>query len=95
MLGGLKVGLFGDDFHEECTVRFGAIAAQVRFLTRKQLEVVVPASPTSGAVTVEVTNPDGVTADARVRVHLRGPPGPVDHLGLARASAPAPAARSW
>ena len=62
VLGGLKVGLFGDDFHEDCTVRFGAIAAQVRFLTRKQLEVVVPASPTSGAVTVEITNPDGVTA---------------------------------
>jgi hypothetical protein len=36
-VGGAKVGLFGDDFHEECTVRFGTIAAQVRFLTRKQL----------------------------------------------------------
>jgi hypothetical protein len=62
VLGGLKIGLFGDDFHEECTVRFGTIAAQVRFLTRKQLEVVAPASPTAGAVTVEITNPDGVTA---------------------------------
>lgn len=62
VLGGLKVGLFGDDFHEGCTVRFGKLAAQVRFLTRKQLEVVAPASPTAGAVTVEVTNPDGVTA---------------------------------
>ena len=62
VLGGLKIGLFGDDFHEECTVRFGVNAAQVRFLTRKQLEVVVPASPTSGAVTVAITNPDGVTA---------------------------------
>jgi hypothetical protein len=62
VLGGLKVGLFGDDFHEECTARFGVHPAQVRFLTRKQLEVVVPASPTSGPVNVEVTNPDGVTA---------------------------------
>ncbi|MFS8071544.1 MAG: IPT/TIG domain-containing protein, partial [Byssovorax sp.] len=62
VLGGLKVGLFGDDFHEGCTVRFGTLASPVRFLTRKQLEVVVPASPTDGAVAVEVTNPDGVTA---------------------------------
>jgi IPT/TIG domain len=62
VLGGLKVGLFGDDFHEGCTVRFGLLPAQVRFLTRKQLEVVAPASPTAGAVEVVVTNPDGVTA---------------------------------
>ena len=62
VLGGLKVGLFGDDFHEECAARFGGIAAQVRFLTRKQLEVVVPASALSGPVAVEVTNPDGVSA---------------------------------
>lgn len=63
VLGGLKVGLFGDDFHEDCTARFGAVAAQVRFLTRKQLEVVVPASTSVGAVTVTVTNPDGVVAE--------------------------------
>ena len=62
VLGGLKIGLFGDDFHEGCTVHFGVHPAQVRFLTRKQLEVVVPASPTAGAVEVVVTNPDGVTA---------------------------------
>ncbi len=62
VLGGLKIGLFGDDFHEGCTVRFGVHPAQVRFLTRKQLEVVVPASPTAGAVEVVVTNPDGVSA---------------------------------
>jgi IPT/TIG domain-containing protein len=76
VLGGLKVGLFGDDFHEECTARFGTIAAPVRFLTRKQLEVVVPASPTSGAVTVEITNPDGVTASLESAFTYEARPAP-------------------
>jgi hypothetical protein len=76
VLGGLKVGLFGDDFHEECTARFGAIAAQVRFLTRKQLEVVVPASPTSGPVTVTIENPDGVTAELESAFTYEARPAP-------------------
>jgi hypothetical protein len=77
VLGGLKIGLFGDDFHEECTVRFGAIAAQTRFLTRKQLEVVVPASPAAGPVSVEVTNPDGVTATIESAFTYEARPAPV------------------
>ena len=76
VLGGLKIGLFGDDFHEECTARFGAIAAQVRFLTRKQLEVVVPASPAAGAVTVTVENPDGVTAELESAFTYEARPAP-------------------
>jgi hypothetical protein len=76
VLGGLKVGLFGDDFHEECTVRFGLVEAQTRFLTRKQLEVIAPASATAGAVTVTVTNPDGVTAEVESAFTYEARPAP-------------------
>ena len=76
VLGGLKIGLFGDDFHEDCTARFGDVAAQVRFLTRKQLEVVVPASATAGAVTVTVTNPDGVIAEIESAFTYEARPAP-------------------
>lgn len=76
VLGGLKVGLFGDDFHEDCTVRFGLTATPVRFLTRKQLEVVVPATVHAGAVTVDVTNPDGVVAAIEAAFTYEARPAP-------------------
>lgn len=60
--GGLKVAMLGDDFTEGVVVRFGGVPATVRFLSRKELEVLVPAGAAPGAVPVEVVNPDGAVA---------------------------------
>ena len=43
-------------------MRFGEAEAEVKFLTHKELQAVTPRSAVSGAVTVEVVNPDGVSA---------------------------------
>ena len=61
-LGGLEVAVLGEDFADGVAVRFGGVAAAVRFLTRKQLAVTVPAHPSAGEIAVEVVNPDGATA---------------------------------
>lgn len=61
-LGGLKVAVLGDDFADGVKVRFGGVEAAVRFLTRKQLEVTVPARESAGEIAVEVVNPDGKVA---------------------------------
>ena len=61
-VGGARVMLTGEDFAEGIKVRFGGVAAEARFITRKQIEAVSPAYAGAGAVAVEVENPDGVTS---------------------------------
>ncbi|APR75486.1 Light-harvesting LHII, alpha subunit B / Histone protein [Minicystis rosea] len=61
-VGGTKVTLLGEDFADGVLVRFGGTAAEATFLTRKQLEAIVPASAIAGDVDVTVENPDGVTS---------------------------------
>jgi hypothetical protein len=75
-VGGTKVTLFGDDFAEGAVVRFGGIAAETRFVTRKQLEATAPAYAGSGEVAVEVVNPDGVTATLEAAFVYEARPGP-------------------
>jgi IPT/TIG domain len=61
-LGGLAVALLGEDFAEGVTVRFGGVAAEVRFLTGKELAATTPAFSGFGDVAVEVTHPDGASS---------------------------------
>jgi hypothetical protein len=58
--GGLEVRLFGEDFAEGATVRFGSVpASAVRFLTHKEMAATTPPYSGYGEIAVEVVNPDG------------------------------------
>ncbi|MFT3772486.1 MAG: IPT/TIG domain-containing protein [Minicystis sp.] len=61
-VGGTKVSIIGEDFAEGVVVRFAGTAAEVKFLTRKELAAVTPAYAGAGDVDVEVVNPDGAAA---------------------------------
>src|SRR5262249_30714333 len=58
-LGGLKVGLYGEDFADGVVVRFDGVEAEVRYRTGREIEVIAPKHAGPGKVTVDVTNPDG------------------------------------
>jgi hypothetical protein len=75
--GGLKVAVLGDDFADGVRVRFGGVEAEVRFLTRRELEAVTPAYAVAGEVTVEVVNPDGVVATLEKAFAYEARPAPV------------------
>lgn len=57
--GGNEVVIKGDYFMNGAVVKFGDNSATTNSVTQKEIKVKAPASTNSGAVTVEVTNPDG------------------------------------
>jgi hypothetical protein len=76
-VGGLEVALYGEDFAEGCTVRFGGVAAAaVKFLTGKELKATTPAYAGSGEVTVEVVNPDGAASALEAAFTFEARPAP-------------------
>ena len=75
-LGGLKVALLGENFAEGVTVRFGSVAAAVRFLTGKELEVTTPAFTGYGEIAVDVQNPDGVSSVLEAAFTYEAKPAP-------------------
>lgn len=74
--GGLKVAILGDEFTDRTMVRFGAIPAAVKFLTKKELEAEAPPAQNPGEVAVEVVNPDGVTAVLEAAFTYEAKPAP-------------------
>jgi hypothetical protein len=60
LAGGTSVIIFGQNFAQGCTVRFGGIdSAQVAFNSSGQLTAITPSQTTPGTVNVRVVNPDG------------------------------------
>ncbi|MCY9579906.1 IPT/TIG domain-containing protein [Paenibacillus alvei] len=57
--GGNEVVIKGDYFMNGAVIKFGDNSATTNSVTQKEIKVKAPASAKSGAVTVEVTNPDG------------------------------------
>jgi large repetitive protein len=76
-VGGAKVAVLGADFADGVIVRFGDVAAQVKFLTHKELQAVTPPSPVAGQVAVEVVNPDGATARLDAGFDFEAVPPPI------------------
>lgn len=75
--GGAKVAVLGEDFAEGVKVLFGGVDAAVKFLTHKELSVVVPVSNVAGEVAVEVVNPDGASSALDAAFTYEARPAPV------------------
>lgn len=58
--GGTLVYLFGENFEEDTLVRIGEVRAVSRFISRKQIEVELPARSQPGPVAVELKDRHGV-----------------------------------
>ena len=74
MTGGVEVVITGQNFAQDCKVKFGRAAARVVSVGPKRLKVMAPAVKSAGAVNVRVENPDGQTAVARDALNYKQEP---------------------
>jgi hypothetical protein len=74
--GGGKLVLLGDGFAEGCYARLGGAQIEVKFLTHREVQGVVPAGE-AGVVDVDLVNPDGQLAKLEAAFTFDAVPPPI------------------